>query len=155
MWLAARKATLLAAATVVGACRDHREMARREAAEATAAAEQIASEGTLTSATVEAPASRADADVERARGEIIAAFRLEEADYRTRLQRALDALDEDVKDIARAHQGGEYRDGRLAELRVRRALLKEDLEAVDRATEQDWATLRTKVDRDLGGNANR
>jgi hypothetical protein len=125
-------AFLFMAAALAGGCHDDREAERRESARATATAEQMASEGTLTSATVEKPAS--SAETERARGEIVAAFQLEQADYRGRLRRALDALD---KEAGRGRPGD------------RRALLKADLDAVDRATEQDWATLRTKVDRDL------
>jgi hypothetical protein len=135
---------LVVAAALACGCREDREAGRRESAEATATAEQMASEGTLTGATVEQPESPAEA--ERARGEIIAAFRLEQADYRLRLQRALDALD---KEVAHARQAVADRETRLKELRARRSRLKADLDAVDRCTEQDWATLRTKVDRDL------
>jgi hypothetical protein len=149
MHRSAPNAIVLAAAVIVAGCRE-REAGRRDAAEATAAAEQIASEGTLTSATVEIPGG--SPDEERARGETIAAFQLEQADHRARLQRALDALD---KDVVLVRKNGVHRDVRLRELRVRRALLKGDLDAVDRSTEPDWATLRTKVDRDLGGNSSR
>jgi hypothetical protein len=130
---------LIAVAIMLG-CQD-REAARRESAKATATAEQIASGETLTSATVE----RWQGDADGGRDPLSAAFRLEQADYRLRLQRALDRLDAEL-----AH-GKEPRDEVwLEELRERRSLLKADLEAVDRSTHQDWATLRTKVDQDLG-----
>ena len=74
-------------------CHEHREVERRESAQATMTAEQMASEGTLTSATVERREPPAEA--ERVREEAVAAFRLEQSDYRLRLQRALDALDKD------------------------------------------------------------
>ncbi|GAC1561919.1 MAG: hypothetical protein NVS3B10_19490 [Polyangiales bacterium] len=75
-----------------------------------------------------------------------AAFRLEQSDYRNRLEHALDLLDGEV---ARTHKNGAATGSRATALRARRALLTSDLAAVDRSTEQDWATLRTKVERDL------
>jgi uncharacterized protein HemX len=135
---------------VVGAgCHKDSDVKRRASDEATAEAEQKAqeaSEASLTSATVEAAdaAQQADEEALRARGEMIAAFRLEQSDYRGRLQHALDQLDKALV-RSRASRG----DVRVTELRARRDLLKADLDAVARATEPDWATLRTKVERDL------
>jgi hypothetical protein len=132
---------------VVGAgCHKDSDVKRRASDEATAEAEQKAQEASLTSATVEAAdaAQQADEEALRARGEMIAAFRLEQSDYRGRLQHALDQLDKALV-RSRASRG----DVRVTELRARRDLLKADLDAVARATEPDWATLRTKVERDL------
>lgn len=130
---------LLAAA----GCQKDSAAARRASAEATAEAEEKAQEVSLTSATMEpeADAQNASGEAMRANDELIAAFRLEQSDYRSRLQRTLDQLDAEVR-----HPRGARR---ARDLRARRDLLKADLEAVERSTEQDWATLRTKVERDL------
>ena len=68
-----------------------------------------------------------------------------------RRHRCLSCLDLLDQEVARPHRvaGGAQRESRTAALRARRDLLKGDLVAVDRSTEQDWATLRTKVERDL------
>ncbi|MDB4934128.1 MAG: hypothetical protein JWP87_1100 [Labilithrix sp.] len=135
-------------AAVMG-CRDDAEAKRRASERATAEAEQMAQaqETSLTSASIEtkADAQTSADDAMRARGEMIAAFRLEQSDYRARLQRALDQLDQALVRSRKASRG----DARVTELRARRDLLKSDLDAVGRATEPDWATLRTKVERDL------
>lgn len=140
---------LLAAVAIASGCGKKLEAERRQSAQANATAEAIA-QGTsvtsITSATLD-EAQGEGADVQRAHEEIIAAFRLEQGDYRARLQTALDALD---KDVSRARQGGHRGDQRVQSLRDRRSLLKADLDAVDRSTEPDWATLRTKLDRELG-----
>jgi len=129
-------------------CHRRSDAVRREAEQATAEAEEKAQEATLTSAPLEAKdeARETGDDALRARSEMVAAFRLEQSDYRGRLQHALDLLDGEV---ARARHTGDPRSGRGSALRARRALLKADLAAVDRSTEQDWATLRAKVERDL------
>ena len=144
---------ILGVAAVSSACRNT-DAERRASAQATATAEGIAQLTTVTSATFD-EARASDADAQRARAEIIAAFQLERADYRARLRSALDALD---TALGRARQAGARRaDTRAEELRAR-SLLREDLEAVGRCTEPDWATLRTKLDRDLervaGSHAN-
>lgn len=146
---------------VLGAGCDRRSDAERRASErATANAEEIAQETTITSAAFDADggsaeersqgAAAGDADAQRARGEMVAAFRLEQSDYRARLEGALNQLD---KAVARAKPNGARHgtagEARTRELRERRARLKADLEAVDRSTEQDWATLRTRIERDL------
>jgi hypothetical protein len=82
----------------------------------------------------------------RANGETIAAFRLEQSDYRGRLRRALDRLDDALGQLPASASPS---DARTGDLRARRDLLKADLDAVDRSTEPDWATLRTKEERDL------
>ncbi len=114
----------------------------------TADAEEKAQEASLTSATLETKDDSREArdEAQRARGEMVAAFHLEQVDYRARLQHTLDILDHEV---AHPRRGGAQRESRVADLRARRDLLKGDLVAVDRSTEQDWATLRTKVERDL------
>ena len=81
---------------------------------------------------------------------MVAAFRLEQSDYRARLEAALNQLD---KAVARASPNGP-RHGSAGESRAAGApraarASQADLEAVDRSTEQDWATLRTKIERDL------
>jgi hypothetical protein len=131
-----------------GCHRTPSDAARRQSEQATAEAEEKAQEASLTSATLEAKdeAREAGDEAQRARGEMIAAFQLEQSDYRSRLQQALDLLD---GEMARTHRNGDGRSGRASDLRARRALLKADLVSVDRSTEQDWATLRTKVERDL------
>jgi hypothetical protein len=135
-------ALLLAAALGAGGAGCRRTDAeRRESEKATAAAEERAEAATLTSATLEPDTS--------ARVEAIAAFRHEQADYGARLQLALDVLD---KDLAHARHGGR-RTEKLRDLRARRELLKGDLDLVNRSTGQDWATTRTKLDRDLGGGS--
>jgi hypothetical protein len=136
-------------AVTTGCHRSPSDAARRESEQATAEVEAKAHEASLTSATLEPQIDGARAagdEATRARGEVIAAFRLEQSDYRGRLQSALDLLDGEV---TRARRAGEQRSVRAGDLRARRALLKADLVSVDRSTEQDWATLRTKVERDL------
>lgn len=131
-------------------CHRTTEADRRASEAATATAEDIAQEASLTSASLETEdkqAARVRADeAARADGETEAAFRLEQSDYRARLQRALDLLD---KDIAHPRATSTRRETRARELRARRELLKTDLQLLNRSTEQDWATLRTKVERDL------
>lgn len=140
--------TLAALGLATGCRHGSSDAARRQAAQATAEAEEKAQEASLTSATLETEdeAREAGEEAQRARGEMVAAFHLEQADYRARLQHTLDLLDHEV---ARPHRGGAQRESRAADLRARRDLLKGDLVSVDRSTEQDWATLRTKVERDL------
>jgi hypothetical protein len=140
-------ALILATLGVASGCRGSSDAARRQEAQATADAEEKAQEASLTSATLETKdeAREAGEQAQRARGEMVAAFHLEQGDYRARLQHTLDLLDHEV---AHPHRGAQ-RESRGADLRARRDLLKADLVAVDRSTEQDWATLRTKVERDL------
>ena len=127
------------ALSLASGCRENAEAERRESARANATAEAIAQKTSVTSI------SSATCD-EVDEGKIVAAFQLEQGDYRARLRTALDALD---KDVARARPPGRHDDAVKA-LRDHRLLLKVDLDAVDRSTELDWATLRAKVDRDLG-----
>ena len=126
----------------VGCDRDA-DRGRRASAQATAEAEENAAEVTLTAATVESKDALADQAL-RAQDEVVAAFRLEQMDYRTQLETALDTLDHR---IARTRLVA--RERHPSDLKARRALLKADLTALDRATEQDWATLRTRLERDL------
>jgi hypothetical protein len=123
-------------------CRGRSAAAHQESERATAEAEARAGEATTTSAelSVDDAATSVRGPVD---SEMAAAFRLEQSDYRNRLQIALDQLDTAVRRSARG-------DSRRHDLSEQRALLKSDLVAVDRSTEQDWATLRTKLERDLG-----
>lgn len=143
--------TALGALGSVG-CRNpsRADAARRLSDEATAEAEEKAQEATLTSATMEVKdeARQSADDALRAKGELIAAFRLEQSDYRGRIQRALDGLD---KEIARIRLASARRGAALRDLQARRDLLKSDLDLVERSTEPDWATTRIKLDRDLKG----
>lgn len=140
--------TLSALVLATGCHASSDDAARRQAARATAQAEEKAQEASLTSATLvtKGEAREAGEEAQRARGEMVAAFHLEQADYRARLQHTLDLLDHEV---SRPHRGGAQRESRSADLRARRDLLKGDLVVLDRSTEQDWATLRTRVERDL------
>lgn len=151
-------ASLLVAAALLLGCRGDREAERRASAQATAEAEERAQEATVTSAMLEQKSSAAEQDASeaslRANNEMIAAFRLEQSDFRGRLERSLDVLDHQIlrapRGAAFARTGQPERgDERLRDLRARRDLLKTDLDAVNRSTEPDWATLRTKVDQDL------
>jgi len=139
---------LAALAPATAGCHGSSDAARAKSDQATAKAEEQAQEASLTSAMLDAKDQQREAgeEAQRARGEMIAAFRLEQSDYRGRLQQALDLLD---GELVNAHRAGEAPNGRASDLRARRALLKADLVAVDRSTEQDWATLRTKVEHDL------
>jgi hypothetical protein len=132
-------ALALAIAVLGVGCHGRSASARHESDRATAEAEAKAQEVTLTSAELESPAADARSSA-RTTGddEMNAAFRLEQSDYRSRLQVALDQLDRAV-----------LRTRPSRDLRTHRALLKADLDAVERSTEQDWATLRTKLERDL------
>lgn len=145
---------VIAAASAAAGCTKGADAARRQSDEATAEAEERAQEATLTGATIEVKdeAKQSNDDALRAKGEMIAAFRLEQADYRGRIARALDALDKDLATAPRqaAHptRAGAKR-GSAEALRTRRDLLKTDLELLERSTEPDWATTRSKLDRDL------
>lgn len=142
---------VLVVSALESGCRSRREAERQDGDQATAEAEEQAREVTLTGATLDAKddARAADESARRATDEVVGAFRLEQADYRKRLQRAIgsiesremsaDGTDKKASDTTR-------------ELRIRRDLLKSDLEALDRSTEPDWATLRNKIERDLHGH---
>jgi hypothetical protein len=145
---ASRVAATFALAVLAPHCRPGTTEAERRASEAaTAAAEDIARESTLTSATL-AVGSEGEADDGALESRAQAtAFVLEQSDYRSRLQQALDRLDGAIAAERRGSPRADSMRGR--ELRARRALLKDDLDAVRRATTQDWATLRRKVERDL------
>ena len=125
----------LAVAVAGAGCHGRSASVRRASDQATAEAEAKAQETTITSAELDQTAAGA-----RTTGddEMNAAFRLERSDYRERLQVALDQLDRAV-----------LRTRPSRDLRTRRAVLKSDLDAIERSTEQDWATLRTKLERDL------
>lgn len=152
---AALLVAVIAAASAAAGCTKGADAARRQSEEATAEAEERAQEATLTSATFEAKeeAKKANDDALRAKGEMIAAFRLEQSDYRGRIARALDALDKEIAH-PRASQAGRpgAKHGSPEAYRARRDLLKTDLDLLERSTEPDWATTRSKLDRDLAGS---
>lgn len=122
----------LALLLLAPACRD-RDEERSLAARATAEAEEKAQETTLTSATLEAPDAKALEDL-----------RAEQGDYRTRVVAELDALDRVARD-RRSH-------ARRAAVEKRRDRLKQDLAAIDVATEATWPAARAAIDRDLARN---
>lgn len=132
----------LAALAVVGACRTSAEEKQRQA---TAAAEEEARETTLTSATIDADAGAgANGDALRARSEAIVAFRREQSEYRARIRERLDATDRALARARTKHGAGD-----VSDLEATRGDLASDLEAIDRSTEEDWATLRPRLDRAL------
>lgn len=134
---------LLVVAAAGSGCRGRKEAEREEARQATAEAEEKAREATLTGAKLEAQedARAADETARRANTEIVSAFRLEQADFRKRLLNAIVTLESMEKQSdAQAPSG---------DVRAHRDLLKSDLDALDRSIEPDWATLRTKIERDL------
>lgn len=135
-------------ASLASACRPNAEQKQSAAARATAEAEERASQTTITSGVVDDAADASitgDDDAIRAKAEAIAAFRSEEAEYRGKLQAEIDRLDHRI--------GESKKKGRSApvprDLETRREILLKDLASIDRSTEQDWATLRPKLDRDL------
>jgi hypothetical protein len=116
---------------------------RQQQVQATAAAEATAGQASLTSATLAAPT---DDDAVDASSEMIATFRLEQADYRGRLQHGIDGVEQAS---ASTHHVGAGDSARLRDLQARRDLLKADLDALERSTESDWAPTRAKIERDL------
>jgi hypothetical protein len=124
-------------------CRESAED-RREAARATAEAEQAASQTTLTSATIDSKdETEAEGEALREQAEAIVALRLSQRDYRAKLQGALDELD------AKRREAKQRGAAHVAALDARRAVLKQDLRSLDRTTDQEWAALKAKIDRDL------
>lgn len=113
---------------------------RRASQRATAEAEEKASETTLTSAAIE-PAGETLTDVD-------SALREQQSDYKKRLSEALDALD------ARRAQAKRRGEAHVKLLDARRDVLKHDLESVDRTSDQEWAALKARIDRDLREQAN-
>jgi hypothetical protein len=123
-------------ATIVlpGACRSSVEQRR-----ATAQAEEPASKTTVTSVTIEEASTRGGAVSS-------VTFRTEQAEYRRKLRAEIDRLDRLVS-AARPSKG---RAATTAlDLEARRDALVGDLAWLDRITQQDGATLRPKLDRDL------
>lgn len=121
-------------ALVAGGCR--RSAAEQRAADrATAEAEERASETRITSAPI-----MAGEGVRAAVGDALHAQQLE---YRERLQRALDALD------ARRAEAKRRSAAHLKLLDGRREVLKHHLDALDGTTDEDWAALKARIDRDL------
>lgn len=130
----------LAALALVGACRTSAEQKQREATEA---AEEGARETTLTSGTIEVDAG-ATGDALRARSEAIVAFRREQSEYRAKIRERLDDVEQELGRARAKHRGRV-----VSDLEATRADLASDLQAIDRSTEADWATLRPRLDRAL------
>lgn len=150
------KAFLIAGVVVTalsgGACRKSSEEQQREARKATAEAEQQASQvsqTTITSgelspdddATEEARVARERALREQA--EAITTARNEQLESRGNLQSALDHLDKKRREAKK--RGASY----VKAIDARREVLKQDLDALDRTTDTEWASLKAKIDRDL------
>jgi hypothetical protein len=131
-----QKGTFILAFTAIlaatSSCRTRTEQDRRATEEAEAKAQ--ASTTTLTSATVDA----SEDDAEHVM------LRREQLVYRARLEVALDALDHALLK-ARTHA----RAGKIKELQGRRETLKHHVDAIDRSTAQDWASVKAAIDRDL------
>ncbi|HEY8077176.1 MAG TPA: hypothetical protein VIF62_23780, partial [Labilithrix sp.] len=125
---------VLAFATTFGGvaatgCRRDDDQQRR----ANERAEHIAQETTITSGelTRDGGAEREAVDDElREQASSLAAFRREQLATKTHVQKELDALD---------RKGAS----------PRRAMLRKDLEAIDRATEADWPSLRQRIEKDV------
>lgn len=146
------------AALSAGACRRSSEEQRREAEKATEEAEEKASQTSITSAEL----SRGDlgagagADEEarvaheralREHAEAIVVAREEQLEYRAKLQAALDRLDMKRRDAKKRGQV------HLEAIDANRELLKHDLDALDRVTDTEWASMKAKIDRDLKDHA--
>jgi hypothetical protein len=133
-----------------GACRKSSEEQRREAQSATEEAEQKASQTTITNAEIDA--TKTDEATEEAReareralrehAEAITTARNEQLEYRGKLQQALDQLDAKRGEAKKRGQGHKVID-------AHREVLKHDLDALDRTTDTEWASMKAKIDRDL------
>jgi hypothetical protein len=153
--MASRTATLALVAAGIGAAGCHRADQKKEE-RANAEAERIAQETTLTSGDVsrpEASSSRDEQALEN-RARDLAAFRRDQVDFQGRLQFHLDAIDDQVASLrqaieARGPSGSDPDASRVHELLARRELLRHDLDAIDRATEADWAPLKARITHDL------
>ncbi len=115
------------AVAATGCRRDDEEQRR-----ANERAEHIAQETTITSGELTRDSADAAVDDElREQAASLAAFRREQLATKARVQKELEALD-----------GAKSRS-------PRRATRKSDLDAIDRATEQDWPALRQRIEKDV------
>lgn len=121
----------LALVVAAGGCHGTSDSERR----ATTEAEQQASETTITNAVIDASES-VEADA-------LAETRRQQLEYRYRLQTALDQLDTRRKDAKK--RGADH----VKLVDARRAVLRKDLDALDSSNDDDWASLKQKIDRDL------
>lgn len=152
-------------ALLAGGCRKSSEEQRREAQKATAEAEEQASQvsqTTITNAEIGASdgprteegrteaaeeAREARARALREHAEAITSARNEQLEYRGKLQLALDGLDAKRRD---AKKRGHVH---VKAIDARREVLKHDLDALDRSTDTEWASLKSKIERDLKDHA--
>lgn len=133
---------------VGGACKRSAEDQRRVAEQATAEAEDKASQTTTTSAELDGkPDDQNVRDAQdralRERAEAITATRSEQLEYRGKLQKALDELDAKRREAKK--RGAIH----VKAVDARRDVLKHDLDAIDRTTDNEWAATKAKIDRDL------
>jgi hypothetical protein len=98
-------------------------------------AEQRASQTSTTSADV----------ASRSHTETVLVTRREQLQYRGKLAGALDELDAKRGDAR--NRGSAVR---VAAIDGRRELLRNDLDALDRTTDAEWAGWKVKIERDLG-----
>lgn len=150
--------TLSVVATALSgtACRKSSEEQQREAQKATEEAEQKASQVSQTTITSGEIAGDDDSSEEvrvareralREQAEAITTARNEQLEYRTNLQSALDRLDK--KRLEAKKRGASH----VKAIDARREVLKQDLDALDRTTDPQWASLKAKIDRDLDDHA--
>ena len=130
----------------------------REAQAATEEAEQQASQTTITSGELPSGGAEDEAAEEarvareralRERAEAITTARNEQLAYRGKLQAALDQLDANRREAKKRGHGSVH----VKAVDARRELLKHDLDALDRTTDTEWASLKAKIDRDLKDHA--
>lgn len=126
---------------------------RREAEErANAQAEHIAQETTLTSGEIER--DEGTDETLRKRAEDLAAFRRDQIEIQGQLQKDIDHIDAEVASLrsaieARGPAASHDDSARLHALLGRRELLKQDLDAMDRSTADDWPRLKSRISHDL------
>lgn len=163
---------LLAVGAAHAGCKKSYERERREAAEATAQAEKQAREAqqvTITSAeyepNAEEKANEAEDEALRKQAQAIAALRHEQLDYRARVQKEIDRIDERIGDVrqtiegvkgkkkssaeGRGERGSPKEEARASGLHQRREMLRADMDAIDRSTGEDWPTVKARLDKDL------
>ena len=149
-------ASVVVTALFAGACRrKSSEEQLREAQQATAEAEQQASQvsqTTITSAEMEPREAQDEAREARDRAlrehaEAITSARNEQLEYRGKLQAALDELD------AKRRVAKKRGDVHVKAVEARRDVLRHHLDALDRTTDTEWAALKARIDRDLKDHA--
>lgn len=148
--------SVVATALSGAACRKSSEEQQREAQKATEEAEQKASQVSQTTITSGELGASEDLTEEareareralREQAEAITTARNEQLEYRGDLQSALDRLDKKRREAKK--RGPSY----VKAIDARREVLKHDLDALDRTTDGEWASLKAKIDRDLKDHA--